>query len=114
MRELVLAVTMLASAWLLGACGGAEGSPPQLRLADLVAFAERYDGERVATTGIVRSHADPRHYWIQDEALHRVAVAPHSAVSAHVGERVRVVGRFRYSPQRGRRIEAESTTVLGD
>ena len=105
MRASLLAIALLATA--LVSCGDSDGTPIELSLSDLARFSERYDGERVATRGIVRSHPDPEHYWIEDADLNRVRIRPHSAVEALVGERVRIVGRFYYSSDTGRRIEAE-------
>lgn len=96
---------------VLAGCGG-EPTPTQLELVDLARFAEQYDGERVSTTGHVRSHPDPEHYWLEDNDLNRVAVHPDSAVSSLVGQRVRVVGRFRFSRDKGRAIDADEVDVL--
>ncbi len=103
----VLAVCLL----VIAGCGG-EPTPTQLELVDLARFAEQYEGERISTTGHVRSHPDPEHYWIEDDDLNRVAVHPVSAVRSLVGERVRVVGRFRYARETGRAIEADDVEVL--
>ena len=96
---------------LLAGCGG-EPTPTQLELVDLARFSEQYDGERVSTTGHVRSHPDPEHYWLEDDNLNRVAVHPDSAVKSLVGERVRIVGRFRFSREKGRAIAADNVEVL--
>lgn len=96
---------------VLTGCGG-EPTPTQLELVDLARFTDQYDGERVSTTGHVRSHPDPEHYWLEDDELNRVAVHPDSAVKSLVGERVRVVGRFRYARDTGRAIDADEVEVL--
>lgn len=96
---------------LLAGCGG-EPTATQLELVDLARFSEQYDGERVSTIGHVRSHPDPEHYWLEDDDLNRVAVHPDSAVQSLVGERVRVVGRFRFSREKGRAIAADNVEVL--
>ncbi|WP_245675775.1 hypothetical protein [Halofilum ochraceum] len=96
---------------LLAGCGG-EPTATQLELVDLARFSEQYDGERVSTTGHVRSHSDPEHYWLEDDNLNRVAVHPDSAVESLVGQRVRVVGGFRFSRESGRAIEADTVEVL--
>ncbi len=106
-RFSVLTVCLL----VLAGCGG-EPEPTRLELVDLARFTEQYDGERVSTTGHVRSYPDPEHYWLEDGDLNRVAVHPDSAVKALVGERVRVVGRFRYARDKGRAIEADEVEVL--
>jgi len=107
-RSLFFLLALLAALALVG-CGRGAGEPVQLQLADLARFAEDYDGRRVQTTGTVRSHPDPEHYWIEDDALNRVSVEPQSSIASHVGERVRVSGQFRFSRDEGRAIEA--TTV---
>ncbi len=101
---------LVACLLVLAGCGG-ESTPTRLELADLARFTEQYDGERVSTTGHVRTHPDPVHYWLEDEDLNRVAVHPDSAVEELVGERVRVIGRFRYSRETGRAIEADEVEV---
>lgn len=93
-------------------CGGDGPAPTELRLAELVRFADRYNGEAVTTTGVVHMYDEPEHYWIQDEAINRVRIQPQSAISELVGERVRVVGRFEHDPGTGRLIEAEAVTVV--
>lgn len=110
-RSLFLFLPLVA-ALALGSCGSDAGGPMQLQLADLVRFAEQYEGKRVQTTGTVRSHPDPEHYWIEDDDLNRVSVEPQSAIASHVGERVRVTGRFRFSREEGRAIEAAEVRVV--
>ena len=95
---------------VLVGCQG-EPTPTRLELADLARFSEQYDGERVSTAGHVRTHPDPEHYWLEDEDLNRVVVHPDSAVKSLVGERVRIVGPFRFSRDKGRSIKAEEVTV---
>lgn len=105
------ALALVVFLLVLAGCGG-EPTPTRLELADLARFTEQYNGERVSTTGHVRSHPDPEHYWLEDEDLNRVAVHPDRAVKALVGARVRVVGRFRYSQEQGRAIEADEVEAL--
>jgi len=107
-RALPFALTLV----VLAACGRSGPTPVELRPADLVRFAERYDGEVVATTGIVHRIAEPEHYWIADDELNRVAVEPRSAVADRVGERVRVVGRFSFDRSSGRVIEVRSVSEV--
>lgn len=107
------------AAWLLAAavlavpgCGG-DPAAEAVSLEDLARFPHGYEGRRVAAEGTVRTHPSPEHYWIEDDALNRVEIHPGSAVSSRVGERVRVVGRFHYSRDTGRSIEAESVEPAG-
>ncbi len=103
---LVSAVVMLA---LLGACSETTTDIP---LATLVAQQAEYDGQALSTTGIVRTFDEPRHYWIEDDELNRVAIEPDEAVSDYVGERVRVTGDYRADRETGRVLEAAEVTVL--
>jgi hypothetical protein len=100
----------LALALATGCSGG--GTAEEVRLQDLVRFADRYDGELVSSAGVVHRIEEPEHYWIEDGDRNRVRIEPHAAVSGHVGDRVRVVGRFHYAQQSGRRLEASEVRVL--
>lgn len=97
---------------VLVSCGSGESAPVELRLAELVRFADRYHGEVVATTGVVHTFDQPEHFWIQDDRMNRVLVEPQSAIAGLVGRRVRVVGRFEHDAETGRRIEAETVVVV--
>ncbi len=95
----------LAVAGLLTACGGERVSP--VTLEQLAASAPAFDGELVETEGVVNRFDDPEHYWLEDEDINRVAVTPGASVRDHVGERLRVVGRFSYHQEEGRQIEID-------
>jgi hypothetical protein len=56
---------------------------------------------------VVRTYEKPRHYWIEDDKLNRVALQPEDQLPALVGRTVRVVGKFRYGPSTGRIITIE-------
>ncbi len=86
------------------ACGEADAQPTELAIADLARFAERYDGELVATRGVVQRFDEPEHYWIEGPGGKRVAIHPATGVRDRVGEHVRVVGVFTYDRERGRRL----------
>lgn len=107
MRTL-LAVLLLA----LTACDGAPQAPLVTTPAALVRSAEQFEGRRVTVEGTLRSWADPEHYWIEDAAPHRIALEPEDGLAGRVGEQLRVTGRFRYEPDRGRWLEVESLRVL--
>ncbi|MDX1588018.1 MAG: hypothetical protein R3296_03690 [Oleiphilaceae bacterium] len=96
-------------ALLLVACDEGESG---VTLAVLAEYAGDYDGRTVVTEGRVRTFESPRHYWIEDPDLNRVAITPESAVADLVGQRVRVKGRFSASPEAGRAIAAEAVTPL--
>lgn len=111
-RSLKPVLAALLPALLIAACSEEPPAPATVQLVNLVRFAESYDGRRVTVTGTVRAHPEPEHYWIEDSDLNRVAIQPSSAVSELVGETVRVTGRFRRSPERGRSIEVERTNIM--
>lgn len=89
---------------LLTACGSNSGS---VDLETLVGLQNEYNGERVATRGVLRTYETPRHYWIEDENLNRVALEPEDKLPPLVGRKLRVVGKFSYSPSKGRIITIE-------
>lgn len=96
-------------ALLAAACSGGVA---EVTLADLTTGQESYDGRLVRTEGIVRAFDDPRHFWIEDTDLNRVEVQPPGSVEPHLGERVRVEGRFTFRDDEGRRIAVEALEVL--
>lgn len=100
-----LAATLLLGTIVAG-CGGREETQA-VPLDDLVRFAERYDGQRISTSGVVRTHDTPEHYWIEDDKLNRVEVRPMARVEDLVGKTIRVQGAFSYSRDTGRVIRAE-------
>lgn len=89
---------------LLAACGANTGG---VTLETLVDLQREYNGERVATRGVVRTFDNPRHYWIEDEEMNRVALQPEDKLPPLVGRTLRVVGKFSYSPSTGRIITIE-------
>lgn len=105
--SVVMSVVVVLS--LLGACSDTTTDVP---LATLVEQQAEYDGQTLSTTGIVRTFDEPRHYWIEDDDLNRVAIEPDEAVSDYVGERIRVTGDFRADRETGRILEATQVTVL--
>ena len=70
-----------------------------------VAVSACMDDSAVATQGILRTHASPRHYWIEDDALNRVELIHADDLGSRVGKRLAVRGKFRYAADQGRRIE---------
>ncbi|MDY7115201.1 hypothetical protein RAN53_02455 [Halomonas sp. SSL-5] len=98
--------------WLAG-CGGEPGLA-EVPLPVLAAEPATHDGSRVATQGVVRRFEEPLHYWIEDEDLHRVEIFPHDEIAPHLGEAVRVEGRFAFSPDEGRRLTLERVTRLAE
>lgn len=107
-------VVLLLAAVVLAACGLVRDEPVEVSLAELVAAQEDHDGRMVATEGVVRSHDDPLHYWIEDDDPNRVELVPHEEVEPNLGEHVRVVGRFTFSLDGGRLIEVEEIEPLAE
>lgn len=109
--RLVLVVSLCG---LLAACG--VGGPARVSLAELVAEAERRDGDTVRTTGVVREftadEALVHHFVVEDAANNRVQLVPNEAAAAHVDEQVEVTGTFRYDESRGRVLEVEEITPV--
>lgn len=105
MSARILSVVALVT--LLAGCEAEQPPATEIALDKLVDSAPRYDGERVVTSGVVSTHPDLDHYWIEEDERYRVGVRPRSAVSSHLGERVRVTGRFTYSGDEGRWLQAE-------
>lgn len=98
-----------AVALLLGLLQGGCGSEAQhVTLAQLAEQQRAYDGRRIQTTGVLRSHARPRHYWIADAQDHRVELLAGEDLASRVGQTLTVRGRFRYADDRGRTIEVEA------
>lgn len=96
---------------MLAGCGD---TPRQINLQLLAAEQSTLDGQLVVTEGLVQSFADPLHYWLEDDALNRVALEPDALVADYVGERVSVEGRFHADRERGRRIEVHTVRPLAD
>lgn len=95
----------------VSACGPSSGDTATLTLDELVRFAERYDDQTVSTSGILRTHDDPEHYWIEDNALNRVEIRPMDRVDELVGKTIRVEGEFSYSRKTGRILRVDELTV---
>lgn len=104
---------LLAAALLLAGCSG-NTTPQPVPLMALHAQPSSFHGETVTTEGVVRRFEDPLHYWIEDDQVRRVAVVPGEAVAEHLGQRVRLTGRFTHDAERGRRLQVEQVEVLGD
>lgn len=104
--------SLVLSAMVMLALLGCSETTADIPLATLVAQQAEHDGQTLSTHGIVRTFDEPRHYWIEDDDLNRVAIEPDEAVSDYVGERVRVTGDYRADRKTGRVLEAAEVTVL--
>jgi hypothetical protein len=110
-------VRRTGAAWLIASvlfgCGGATASPPSpVTLAELVEDQHGFDGDLVTVEGTVRSYDAPRHHWVEDADQHRVELEPQDLVAPHVGDRVRVTGRYSFRDDRGRLIEIDDLEIL--
>jgi hypothetical protein len=110
-------VRRTGAAWLtaavLAGCGGATPTTPtSVTLAELVEDQHGYDGDLVTVEGTVRSYDAPLHHWIEDVDQHRVELEPQDLVAAHVGDLIRVTGRYSFREDRGRLIEVDDLEVV--
>ncbi|WP_131917534.1 hypothetical protein [Chromatocurvus halotolerans] len=102
MRHAAIIVALLS----LIACTGDNAA--DVTLAQLAAQQDDYAGRQVVVSGTLRSHPDPLHYWIEDDAYHRVELDFPGDLTGREGEPLTVRGRFRYQPDRGRSIKVVS------
>jgi len=90
---------------LISACS--DATPVRVNLEALKAYQTELDEQPVVVSGTLRTFADPRHYWIENDALDRVAVESDEDLAPLVGRTVEVSGVFRYDSDQGRRIEVD-------
>lgn len=102
MRHAAIIVALLS----LIACTG--DNTADVTLTQLAAQQDDYAGRQVVVSGTLRSHPDPLHYWIEDDAYHRVELDFPGDLTGREGEHLTVRGRFRYQPDRGRSIKVVS------
>ena len=93
----------LAALTVLFGCG--DPVPVRTSLSALAGAQLEFDGRQVVVSGTLRTFESPRHYWIENEALDRVALDGADELAPHVGHTVEVSGLFTYDPDVGRRIE---------
>lgn len=101
---------MLIIASVLSACG--DPAPIQTSLAALTASQVEFNGRHVVVSGTLRTFDSPRHYWIENEALDRVALKGADSLAPLVGQTVEVSGTFVYDRNAGRRIEVQQLRPL--
>jgi hypothetical protein len=94
-------ITLVAC--MIAACGGANDAI-EVPLATLAAEPRHFDGRTVATIGIVRGIAEPRHYWIEDADFNRVQLVPDDVAAPYLDRTVRVAGRFELGERGLRRL----------
>ena len=81
-------------------------------LSSLSAAQKDFNGRRVIVSGTLRTFDAPRHYWIENEALDRVALEGAIDLAPLVGQTVKVQGMFHYNMESGRLIEVEELLTL--
>lgn len=71
-----------------------------------------FNGRYIVVSGTLRTFDSPRHYWIENEALDRVALEGAGKLAPLVGQTVEVSGIFIYDRNVGRRIEVKQLRTL--
>jgi hypothetical protein len=96
---------------LLVGCGASV--PVKTTLSALSEVQKDFDGRQVIVSGTLRTFDTPRHYWIENEALDRVALLEGTInLAPLVSQTVTVRGMFRYDSEAGRRIEVDEFVAL--
>ncbi len=100
----------IAITLLLVGCGAS--APVQTTLSALSEVQKDFDGRHVIVRGTLRTFDMPRHYWIENDTLDRVALVGTINLAPLVSQTVSVRGMFRYDSDAGRRIEVEELVAL--
>ena len=96
---------------LLEGCGASV--PVKTTLSASSEVQKDFDGSRVIVSETLRTFDTPRHYWIENEALDRVALLEGTInLAPLVSQTVTVRGMFRYDSEAGRRIEVDELVAL--
>lgn len=91
-------------------CGAS--APVTTTLSSLSAAQKDFDGRLVVVGGTLRTFDTPRHYWIENDGLDRVALEGTTDFAPLVGQTVTVRGTFHYDIETGRRIEVDDLMTL--
>ena len=91
-----------ATTLLLVGCG--ESAPVKTTLSALSEVQKDFDGRLVMVSGTLRTFDMPRHYWIENDALDRVALEGAINFAPLDSQTVTVRGMFRYDREAGRRL----------
>ncbi|MDP2674723.1 MAG: hypothetical protein Q8Q00_07430 [Dehalococcoidia bacterium] len=112
---LVLAVFVLAAAFLLQTGGESLSSPAAVPVSvhDLSVAPQAHDDERVVATGVLRLIHEPNdHFLVTEEGLGVIVRGyDEGALRALDGQAVTVTGRFGFDGETGTYIDAESVTA---
>ncbi len=103
-------MALLLCAIFITGCG--EPAPVATTLSALSAAQTDFHGRQVLVTGTLRTFDTPRHYWIENATLERVAIQSTQTLTPLVGRTIRVQGKFKYDSSVGRRIEATAIHLL--
>ena len=110
---LVLAVFVLAAAFLLQAGGGTSSAAMPVSVHDLSVAPQDHDDERVSTTGVLRFLHEPNdHFVVTADGLGVIVRGyDEQALRALAGQAVTVTGRFGFDAETGTYIDAESVAA---
>ena len=95
----------LVVAFLIAGCG--DSAPIRTSLSALSQAQSDFNGRNVIVNGTLRTFEAPKHYWIENDSLDRVALEGVDDLSPWVGQPIEVRGTFFYDLETGRRIEVE-------
>jgi len=110
---LLLAVFVLAAAFLLRTGGESSSAAMPVSVHDLSVAPQAHAEERVVTIGVLRlSHEPNDHFLVTEEGL-GVIVRSYNAAALRAldGQRVTVTGRFGFDGETGTYIDAERVTA---
>jgi hypothetical protein len=100
---------LVAALLVLAACGAI----PTIPLRELAANQDRYAGELVRTSGVVRPFHDASgtYYVLEDADANRVELLPARSVADYAGRSITVVGTFAASDTAGRVLTVSTVDV---
>ncbi|MEO1081023.1 MAG: hypothetical protein AAFY29_15805 [Pseudomonadota bacterium] len=104
-------VYRLAVVAILSLMTGCAERASNVSLDELARRPTSYSGHRVSTVGELRYHSPPPHFWLESASGARVEVLGLTDPALITGAELRVTGRFRYSRERGRRIDVETQEI---
>ena len=111
---LLLAVFVLAAAFLLQTGGESLSVAAPVSVHDLSVAPQAHAAERIVTTGVLRLiHEPDDHFLVTADGLGVIVRFDEAALRALDGQAVTVTGRFGYDADTGTYIDAESVTASG-
>lgn len=116
LRIVAIAGGIIAAMALLASCGNGDEDegPVDVALSAIVGNEGEYDGRVLWVEGVVRGFGEGEslHYVVEDDDANRVQLLPNVEAEPFEEQEVRVVGRFSFGEETGRRIEIESIEGL--